>query len=68
MTRITAISIPICPTIWPCQAFSALRMTLSAAAAGTVPSSTLEPPTTTVTKASTMKGTPIVGIRVMVGA
>ena len=27
ITMITAISMPIWPTIWPCQAFSALRMT-----------------------------------------
>jgi hypothetical protein len=36
--------------------------------AGAVPSSTFEPPTTTVTKLSTMKVAPMVGMSVIVGA
>mgnify|MGYP003390245863 CR=1 FL=1 len=64
----TAISMPIWPMICPSHALSAVRIIASSAPAGAVPSSPLVPPTTTVTKLSTMNVAPMVGISVMVGA
>ena len=68
MTITTVMSRPICPNSWPYQAVNAALMTPSTIAAGAVPSSTSAPPTTTVTKASTIKVIPIIGISVIVGA
>ena len=64
----TATSSPIWPNSWPCHDVSAALTIASMAAAGAVPRNTSAPPTTTVTKASTMKVAPMVGTIVMVGA